>query len=204
LVRAGALALAALFAAPEASAALISGGSSLGWTGSFQPEDGSGNLVDIGSATYIDFFPDGPGGVAVTPLSNATGDLAVIGPLTVGTITDFALVNAPIVNFVAFLGLGGESFSLDINTLTVVTQNSTGIVLRGNATLNLVPGFDPTPGTYAMSFNSTGGMSNGANFEFTFSAGAAAVPEPATLGLFGLGLLGLGAAARRRRNALTV
>jgi hypothetical protein len=52
-----------------------------------------------------------------------------------------------------------------------------------------------TPGTFVWTWGS------GANAgSFTLHAGAAAVPEPATLGLMVLGLLGAGFAGRKRRS----
>jgi hypothetical protein len=52
-----------------------------------------------------------------------------------------------------------------------------------------------TPGTYEWKWGS--GDDTGT---FTLKAGAAAVPEPATLGLLVLGLLGAGFAGRKRQN----
>ena len=49
-------------------------------------------------------------------------------------------------------------------------------------------------------FGTTALASNASNGTGSFVAAEAAVPEPATLGLFGLGLAGLGLASRQRRT----
>jgi hypothetical protein len=194
-----------LLSSVGASAEFLSVGSSIGWTGNYRPEDGAGNAVSLGTATHIDFFPNGTGGTAQTSIFvPPSGDLATIPLGTIGTIKDLALVNSPVADFVSFSFTDSSSvthtFSLDLNSVMIEAQSDAGLVLYGSATLKYVPGYDPTPGSYSLSFNTTNGFTDGRFFEFTFSSNAAAIPEPATLGLFGTALLGLGLLGRGRRR----
>jgi hypothetical protein len=168
-----------------ADAAPITGGISL--AGGFTPIDSSSAPTTLAAATGIDFgmsFATGASGTLTSFGSVST----VAGTLT---MTDFQFVSVPppvSPLFTAFDGVATLNF--DLNTVTIISQTSSTLQLSGTGVLSL-PGFDPTPGNWVLTANSLGGT-------FSWSSSTAAIPEPASLALLGMGLLGLGFAARRR------
>ena len=182
----------------SAAAAPLLDGSTLGWSGAYQAQNSVGTGVLLGAATQIDFAPAGGGSGSVL-VTVATLDLAPLFGNT-GTIQDFSF--SPFAPVAAFLSVPiiAPTFTLDLNSLTISTQNNSGIVLEGDATMNYA-GFDATPGTYSLSFQTAGNPNVVGQYNFTFSANAAAIPEPGTLALLGAGLLGLGLARARRKAA---
>ena len=184
--------------AAAAAAAPLAAGSTIGWSGAYQAQDSAGTGVLLGAATQIDFAPAGGGSGSVL-VTVATLDLAPLFGNT-GTIQDFSF--SPFAPVAAFLSVPiiAPTFTLDLNSLTISTQNNSGIVLEGDATMNYA-GFDATPGTYSLSFQTAGNPNVVGQYNFTFSANAAAIPEPGTLALLGAGLLGLGLARARRKAA---
>ena len=66
-----------------------------------------------------------------------------------------------------------------------------------------IPGFDPTvDGTYDIylsAFNSNGTQLARTNIQIIAGASGAPVPEPATILLFGLGILGVAGVSRRKK-----
>lgn len=184
-----------------AAAAPLAAGSSIGFGGTtYDAQTAGGVSTTLDLATQIDFSPAGAGGL--TNLSSATGSLSgFFGALPVSaTISDFSFASFPVGGIINFLTApsAGPTFALDLNTMTVNSQSFAEIVVGGTATLR-ADGFDPTPGTFRLSFQDAGG-GGVSNYTFTFSGNSAAIPEPATLGLLGAGLLGLGAAMRRRKT----
>ena len=121
-----------------------------------------------------------------------TGDLAAFGTCT-GCLTfqDFTYVPfAPVLNEVTGTN-NGVTLSLDVASVSSVTEDPTFLDIAGTAVLHLT-GFDATPGQFFFSTQGPQGP------EVSFSTTALAVPEPATIGLLGLGLLGLGLVRRQR------
>ena len=90
-----------------------------------------------------------------------------------------------------------SGISFDLETMQIEFSSKKSLNLEGNGTFNCAApcvGLDPTPGFWNMTINTAGNVTG------SFSS-SAAVPEPASLALFGLGMFAAAAAARRRRQA---
>jgi hypothetical protein len=128
-------------------------------------------------------------------VDSGTGAYAGVTNGTPVTFTNFSY--NPFVGPVAPLwtfNFGGNTYSF--NLMTATSSEAGGFFnLSGTGMLSITGGvYDATPGTFFYS-------SQGTRASFSAQNVATSVPEPATLGLLGLGLLGVGMARRRRSKA---
>jgi hypothetical protein len=84
---------------------------------------------------------------------------------------------------------GPNGSELDLNSITSSVIDGNTLTIQGTGNL-LLDGFDPTIGNFTITASN--------NQVSVFEATAAATPEPASLALFGTGLLGIVGIARRK------
>ena len=177
-----------------AQALLITG--EIQFAGTWTPTGGTG----IADATGIDFAA----ATAFFPIvMDGTGDYAGLEGTGSVTFNDFTfspgLLPNPVEPLWAF-ATGGRTyiFILRAVDLPVVHQDATSLVLAGSGDLFIDDGagtFELTPADWNFSGNIAGSR-------FGFSAANNAVPEPTTVGLLGLGLVGLTAAGKKRARRI--
>lgn len=185
--------LALLGFAASANAAFINGaigfGSSAG--GSNTTWSFIGTCTTTANCNGFNLNPD----TNNATVSDAQGDLSGLLGAT-ATLSDVDISLLPIS---PQWTVGGYTF--DLESATVLSVVNTGsfklLAMRGKGTIN-GPGFQPSAGVWDWTGSATGTSSN---IAFSFNSNTASIPEPTTLGLLAVGLLGAGAGLRRKQKA---
>jgi hypothetical protein len=179
-----------LAAAPKAEATPITGQIFFGGLTSLSPVGST-----LANATGLNFLS----GLVLGGTDSYSG----IAPGTVASFSSFTFNPSSAVQPLWSVVFGGLTYSFDLASVVINVQNATNLALSGTGTLYINgPGsvYSPTSGTWAFSTQTSITSSL-----FSFSADSAsvpsAVPEPGSMLLLGSGLMGLAAAARRRRKA---
>lgn len=168
-----------MLASTAASAAYIGGTMTL--TGDYTPTASDDN--DLTTVTAITLDTVGTNGTATdsftTTINFGTPDES--GPFTTASLTAFTEIS----NFLTFAG-----WQLDLKTLTVEADSTAGFLHLSGTGLLSGNAFDETGATWSFSAH---------NAEiYSMTVTAAVVPVPAAVWLFGSGLIGLVAVARRK------
>ncbi len=187
-----------------ASAAPITGGFSLtSFAGTYV-----GGSATATTATGLDFGAAGGGtgngyGTNGTALvGNASGSFAALGG-SLANVADISLGNGVANPYTTnpFVAFTNSTLTLNFSNASLTRSPlGTSITISGTGTFTDGIAADTTQGTFSLSTSNQNGSSGDVNFTFTSNA-STTVPEPMSIGLLGAGLIGLGAARRKRRSA---
>lgn len=184
---------------------------------------GTATIVPLGGASFTGSVLSEPFNSVNISGSGASFSLQASSPSTAGfAINTLATATAPAVS----VGITGLSFSTATKGLNAVlsvngTQAYSGLFLQAE-TYNVVEAFNASTGTgllqtgsLKLTTNSAAALLSALNLPAFYSGvltsvafgtlsvdvTAAAVPEPSTYALMGIGLVGMGLVARKRRQA---
>jgi hypothetical protein len=186
------------------AAAILAGLAFTGTTAQAAPIEATGSVAVLG----VSYNPAGLIAVDTTftfefsVFGGGTGDLSgvpIASPLTTAEIT--ATVGTP-VSFTAawgsFVGVVTQADDEGDADQRVVDVFALGTFTPAAGPPDLT-GFDPGPMSLTFSATQTGGPNSSVSASYTIASPPAGVPEPMTMTLLGLGLVGSAYVARRRR-----
>ena len=147
---------------------------------------GGATGVNFGDTEFNARVSSVSGSYAGVPAGAITGQLA--------TFFDFTFAPALNPNPVLLwtFDFGGRTYSFLMDTVSVAGQSTNFLDLTGYGTLSIT-GYDDARGVWRFT-----GQQAGNPATFSFSSSNEPLPEPSTLALLGLGLLGISAARRRK------
>ena len=157
-----------------------------------------GTTVTVNQTTNtVSFTPAAPSDNAI--VTNALGDYA--GLLALGSAVSYSNFNynVPINTATNQLIWTHANATFTLTSFTLIDEPGTGVTLEGTGTATLV-GFDPTPGFWSFSASQASSQSI-FTFQSTNISPIPGVPDSGTTALLlGVGLMGLGFAARRMKR----